>query len=109
MVDELLRDIFAAHYRQVSIEQIQSVVAEHYKLSKAELLGDCKSRSVARPRQMAMVMARGLTSRSLPEIGRAFNRDHSTVLSACRKIKELRIENAEVDKDYIDLKRQLER
>ena len=110
LVDELLRDIFAAHYRQVSIEQIQSVVADYFHLPKADLLGCRKSRSVARPRQMAMAMAKGLTSHSLPEIGRAFGgRDHSTVLHACNRIKELRTKNAEVDKDYLNLKRQLER
>ncbi len=110
MVDELLRDIFAAHHRQVSMEHIQSVVAEYYNLPKADLLGRRRSRSVARPRQMAMALAKGLTAHSLPEIGRGFGgRDHTTVLHASNRIKELRTSNAEVDKDYLNLKRQLER
>ena len=88
---EALRDLLALQDRLVTIENIQKTVAEYYKIRVADLLSKRRSRSIARPRQVAMALAKELTSHSLPEIGDAFGgRDHTTVLHACRVIKELR-------------------
>ena len=87
---ETLRDLLAVHERAITIENIQRVVAEYYKLRVSDLLSKRRSRSVARPRQMAMSLAKELTRHSLPEIGDAFGgRDHTTVLHACRTIANL--------------------
>lgn len=87
---ETLRDLLAVHERAITIENIQKVVAEYYKLRVVDLLSKRRSRSVARPRQMAMSLAKELTKHSLPEIGEAFGgRDHTTVLHACRTIASL--------------------
>lgn len=105
---ESLRDMLAAQDKQVSIENIQKVVAEYYKLRTSELLSAKRSRSIARPRQVAMALAKELTKRSLPEIGAAFGgRDHTTVLHATRKVKELRQSDAIVEEDYKNLLRAL--
>lgn len=110
LVRESLADVFASHHRQVSIEKIQSVVADYYHLRKADLLGPRRSRSVARPRQMAMALAKDLTTSSLPEIGRAFGgRDHTTVLHAAKRIGELCASGPDLAEDYRNLKRQLTR
>ncbi|MCO6440945.1 MAG: chromosomal replication initiator protein DnaA, partial [Nitrococcus mobilis] len=85
-----LRDLLALHDKLVTIENIQRTVAEYYKIRLADLLSKRRSRSITRPRQIAMALAKTLTSHSLPEIGNAFGgRDHTTVLHACRKITEL--------------------
>ena len=105
---EALRDLLALQERLVSIENIQKTVAEYYKLRVAELLSKRRSRSVARPRQMAMALAKELTNHSLPEIGDAFGgRDHTTVLHGCRRIAALRETEKRVDEDYLILLRTL--
>lgn len=105
-VKEALRDLIAAQDKQISIENIQKTVAEYYKIKVADLLSKRRSRSVARPRQVAMSLAKELTNRSLPEIGDAFGgKDHTTVLHACRKIKELKDENLDIQEDYTNLLR----
>lgn len=103
-----LRDMLAAQDKQVSIENIQKTVAEYFKLRTADLLSAKRSRSIARPRQIAMTLAKELTKHSLPEIGNAFGgRDHTTVLHATRKIKELRDSDASLEEDYKNLLRTL--
>ena len=105
---EALRDLLALQDRMVTIENIQKTVAEYYKIRVAELLSKRRSRSIARPRQMAMALAKELTSHSLPEIGDAFGgRDHTTVLHACRVIKELRETHTRSNEDYSNLLRTL--
>ena len=105
---EALRDLLALQERLVSIENIQKTVAEYYKLRVADLLSKKRSRSVARPRQVAMTLAKELTNHSLPEIGDAFGgRDHTTVLHANRRIASLRETEKRVDDDYLNLLRTL--
>lgn len=105
---EALRDLLAMQDRMVTIENIQKTVAEYFKLRVADLLSKRRSRSIARPRQVAMALAKELTSHSLPEIGDAFGgRDHTTVLHACRVIKELRETNTRTSEDYSNLLRTL--
>jgi chromosomal replication initiator protein len=105
---EALRDLLALQERLVSIENIQKTVADYYKLRVADLLSKKRSRSVARPRQMAMALAKELTNHSLPEIGDAFGgRDHTTVLHGCRRIAGLRETEKRVDEDYLNLLRTL--
>ncbi|MDX1695635.1 MAG: chromosomal replication initiator protein DnaA [Ketobacteraceae bacterium] len=107
-VKESLKDLLALQDKQVSIDNIQKIVAEYFKIKIADVLSKRRSRSVARPRQIAMALAKELTNHSLPEIGDAFGgRDHTTVLHACRKIKELRETNADVREDYSNLLRSL--
>jgi chromosomal replication initiator protein len=99
-IQEALRDLLALQDKLVTIENIQRTVAEYYKIKMTDLLSKRRSRSVARPRQMAMALAKELTNHSLPEIGSAFGgRDHTTVMHACKKIKELLVEN-EISEDY---------
>jgi len=87
--------------RQVSVENIQRIVADYYKIKVSEMYSKKRSRAVARPRQVAMALAKELTHLSLPDIGDAFGgRDHTTVLHACRKIVELRASNAEITRDF---------
>lgn len=105
---EALRDVLALQDKLVTIENIQKTVAEYFKIRVGELLSKRRSRSIARPRQIAMSLAKELTRHSLPEIGDAFGgRDHTTVLHACRKIKELRETETRVDEDYKNLLRTL--
>jgi chromosomal replication initiator protein len=105
---EALRDLLALQDRLVSIENIQKTVADYFKLRLAELLSKRRSRSIARPRQLAMALAKELTNHSLPEIGDAFGgRDHTTVLHACRRIAALRETEKRVDEDYLNLLRTL--
>lgn len=108
LVREALKDLLALQDKQVSIDNIQRVVAEYYKIKMSDLLSKRRSRSVARPRQVAMSLAKELTNHSLPEIGDAFGgRDHTTVLHACRKIKELKEEDADIREDVKNLLRSL--
>ena len=101
-----LRDLIAVQEKLVTIENIQKTVAEYFKVRVADLLSKRRSRSIARPRQIAMSLAKELTNRSLPEIGDAFGgRDHTTVLHACRKIAELRQTDNKVDEDYTNILR----
>lgn len=105
-VRDALKDLIAAQDKQVSIDNIQKTVAEYYSVKVSDLLSKRRNRSVARPRQMAMALAKELTNHSLPEIGDAFGgRDHTTVLHACRKIKELVEESRELEQDYSNLLR----
>jgi chromosomal replication initiator protein len=105
---EALRDLLALQDRLVSIENIQKTVADYYKLRVADLLSKRRSRSIARPRQVAMTLAKELTNHSLPEIGDAFGgRDHTTVLHGCRRIASLRETEKRVDDDYLNLLRTL--
>jgi chromosomal replication initiator protein len=98
---EALKDLLSAHNRQISIENIQRTVAEFYKLKVADLHAKKRSRNIARPRQMAMALAKELTEMSLPEIGDAFgNRDHTTVLHACRTIAALRSKDNDLNRDF---------
>ena len=107
-VKESLRDLLALQDRKVSIDNIQKTVASYYKIKIADILSKRRSRSVARPRQLAMALAKELTNHSLPEIGDAFGgRDHTTVLHACRKIKELREADRDIHDDYDNLYRSL--
>lgn len=105
-VKEALRDLLALQDKLVTIENIQRTVAEYYKIKVADLLSKRRNRSVARPRQIAMALAKELTNHSLPEIGDAFGgRDHTTVLHACRMIMELRQSDADIEEDYTNLLR----
>ncbi len=105
---DALRDLLALQERLITIENIQKTVAEYYKIRIAELLSKRRSRSIARPRQVAMALAKELTNHSLPEIGDAFGgRDHTTVLHACRRIKELRETERRISEDYLNLLRTL--
>lgn len=107
-VREALRDLLALQEKLVTIDNIQKTVAEYYKIKVADLLSKRRSRSVARPRQMAMALAKELTNHSLPEIGDAFGgRDHTTVLHACRKIEQLREGSHDIKEDFSNLIRTL--
>jgi chromosomal replication initiator protein len=101
---EALKDLLAVINRQVSIENIQKTVADYFKIKVSEMYSKKRFRSVARPRQVAMALAKELTQQSLPEIGEAFGgRDHTTVLHACRKTQELRETDQEFARDYAQL------
>jgi len=105
---EALRDLLVVHDRLVTIDNIQRVVAEYYKIRVADLLSKRRSRSITRPRQLAMALARELTNHSLPEIGEEFGgRDHTTVLHACIKMQELRDTDTRIKDDYQSLFRSL--
>nr|WP_276539196.1 MULTISPECIES: chromosomal replication initiator protein DnaA [Pseudoalteromonas] len=107
-VKEALRDLLALQDKLVTIDNIQRTVAEYYRIRVSDLLSKRRSRSIARPRQVAMALSKELTNHSLPEIGDAFGgRDHTTVLHACRKVKSLRDESHEIKEDYQNLIRTL--
>ncbi len=108
LICDSLKDLLALQDRQISLENIQRTAAEYYKIKVSDMMSKRRSRSVARPRQVAMALAKELTNHSLPEIGDSFGgRDHTTVLHACRKIKELRETNADITEDYQNLLRSL--
>ncbi|MWV10861.1 chromosomal replication initiator protein DnaA [Pseudomonas sp. R-28-1W-6] len=108
LIRESLKDLLALQDKLVSVDNIQRTVAEYYKIKISDLLSKRRSRSVARPRQVAMALSKELTNHSLPEIGDAFGgRDHTTVLHACRKIAELRESDADIREDYKNLLRTL--
>ena len=108
LIKDSLKDLLALQDKQVSLDNIKRKVAEYYKIKVADLMSKRRNRSVARPRQVAMALAKELTQHSLPEIGDAFGgRDHTTVLHACRKIKELRDTNSDISEDYQNLLRSL--
>jgi len=103
-----LKDLIALQDKLVTIENIQKTVAEYFKIRVAELLSKKRTRSIARPRQIAMALAKELTNHSLPEIGDAFGgRDHTTVLHACRKIAELKVDEPRIMEDYSNIMRTL--
>ncbi|HEY6823154.1 MAG TPA: chromosomal replication initiator protein DnaA [Steroidobacteraceae bacterium] len=105
---EALKDLLSLQAKLVTVDNIQKTVADYYKVRMADLLSKRRSRSVARPRQVAMALAKELTSHSLPEIGDAFGgRDHTTVLHACKRIKELRDSEQRMKEDYSNLLRTL--
>ncbi len=105
---EILRDVLAVHDRLITLENIQKAVAAHYQLRVADLLSKRRTRTIARPRQMAMFLAKALTEHSLPEIGDAFGgRDHTTVLHACRKIESLCETDSRLREDRARLMREL--
>ncbi|MGB0360177.1 MAG: chromosomal replication initiator protein DnaA [Endozoicomonas sp.] len=108
LIRESLKDLLALQDKQVSIDNIQRTVAEYFKIKVADILSKRRSRSVARPRQIAMALSKELTSHSLPEIGDAYGgRDHTTVLHACRKVKQLVDDDNEIKSDYKNLLRSL--
>ncbi len=105
---EALRDLLALQDKLVTIDNIQKTVAEYYKIRLSDLLSKKRSRSIARPRQIAMALSKELTNHSFPEIGNAFGgRDHTTVLHGCKKIGELRESDSKIDEDYQNLLRTL--
>jgi len=104
LVKDALRDLIASAHKQVSIENIQKTVADFYKIKVAEMYSKKRTRNLARPRQIAMALAKELTPLSLPEIGDSFGgRDHTTVLHACRKVAELREQEQSISRDYLVL------
>ena len=105
---EALRDLLALQAKLVTIENIQKTVVEYYKIRHADLLSKKRTRSIVRPRQIAMALCKELTNHSLPEIGDSFGgRDHTTVIHACRKIAELKEEELMIKEDYTNLLRTL--
>ena len=101
-----LKDLLSVQDKLVTIENIQKTVCEYYKIRSSDLLSKKRSRSIARPRQIAMALAKNLTNHSLPEIGNAFGgRDHTTVMHACKKVQELRDSDTKVDEDFNNLLR----
>ncbi|CAG1772365.1 MAG: chromosomal replication initiator protein DnaA [Dokdonella sp.] len=105
---ETLRDLLTVHAQAISIPNIQKVVADYYQMRVVDLLSKRRSRSIARPRQIAMTLAKELTEHSLPEIGDAFGgRDHTTVLHACRTVRDLRETDGKLRQDWDKLLRQL--
>lgn len=108
LVRESLKDLLALQNKLITIDNIQRVAADYYKLKISDMLSKKRSRSIARPRQVAMALAKEMTDHSLPEIGDAFGgRDHTTVLHACRKIEELQATNTEIREDIKKLTRAL--
>ena len=104
LVKEALRDLIASTSRIVSIENIQKTVADFYKIKVSDMFSKKRTRNLARPRQIAMALAKELTNQSLPEIGESFGgRDHTTVIHACRKVAELRETQADIGRDYLVL------
>jgi len=109
MAQTILADSLRANARRITIDEIQRACAAHYRIDNAEMRSQRRARAVARPRQVAMYLAKKLTPRSLPEIGRIFGgRDHSTVIHAVKTIEALRKDNADIDADIRTLQRQLE-
>jgi chromosomal replication initiator protein len=105
---EVLQDLLRSHDRRITIDEIQRKVAEHYNIRLADMHSARRSRNVARPRQVAMFLAKQLTARSLPEIGRKFGgRDHTTVMHAVRKVEELVSEDVAFAQDVEIIKRAL--
>ena len=108
LIKESLRDILAIQAKMVTIPNIQRVVADYYNIKMSDLLSKRRNRSITRPRQVAMSLSKELTNHSLPEIGEAFGgRDHTTVIHACEKTKELKLTNLDIDEDYKKLRRSL--
>jgi chromosomal replication initiator protein len=104
----ILRPHLSCNERRVTVDMIQKTVAEHYSLKQADLISERRARAVARPRQVAMWIAKQITTRSLPDIGRRFGgRDHTTVLHAVRRIEALKAEDAGIARDVDALMRKL--
>lgn len=110
LAKEALKDIIGAHNRQITLESIQKTVADYYKIKVADMYSQKRTRAIARPRQVAMWLARDLTPHSLPEIGDAFGgRDHTTVLHACRTIVDLRAKDSHLNNDLLVLSQTIKR
>ena len=108
LIKDSLRDVLAIQAKMVSISNIQRVVADYFNIKMSELLSKRRNRSITRPRQIAMALSKELTNHSLPEIGEAFGgRDHTTVIHACEKTRELMQTNLEIEEDYKKLRRTL--
>ena len=108
LMHRALHDLFAVQVRRITVEKIQKVTAEYYNIKQSDMLSMRRTRAVARPRQIAMALAKELTNYSLPEIGDRFGgRDHTTVLYACRRIESLRATNNDIAEDYKNLYRVL--
>ena len=106
---DLLKDLFLRTHRRITIDEIQQKVAEHYSLKSSELNSERRSQDIARPRQIAMYLAKRLTNRSMPEIGRKFGgRDHTTVMHAVKRVQGLRESDEGVGRDVQTLQRMLE-
>ena len=108
MTQDVLKDMLRSYDKRTTIDEIQKKVAEHFNISVKEMQSSRRARTVARPRQIAMYLAKQLTSRSLPEIGRKFDRDHTTVMHAVRKVEELIVEDASLAENVEALRRTLE-
>ena len=108
LVKDALKDLFVISAKMVSIDNIQKTVSDYYNIKLSDLLSNKRNRSLARPRQLSMRLAKDLTTHSLPEIGESFGgRDHTTVLHACRRINELRSVDTNIEEDYKKLVRAL--
>ena len=108
LAKECLRDLLSLQSRQITIENIQRVVAEYYNIRVSDLHSKRRSRSITRPRQVAMSISKELTKNSLPEIGDLFGgRDHTTVIHACKKVEELKSTDIKMMEDYNNIKRLL--
>ena len=108
MTQEILKDMLRSMDRKTTIDEIQKKVAEYFNISVKEMQSSRRARNVARPRQIAMYLAKQLTSRSLPEIGRKFDRDHTTVMHAVRKVEELIVEDTALAESVNALRKDLE-
>ena len=109
LAKEVLKDLIRASQRKTTIDDIQRKVADYYNLRLSDLLSARRSRTIARPRQIAMYLSKILTTRSLPEIGRKFGgRDHTTVIHAVKKIEDLRVGDVAIDEEVEVLRRSLE-
>ncbi len=109
MAQDVLRDLLRANDRRVTIDEIQKAVVEHYAMRMADMTSSRRSRAIARPRQVAMFLAKQLTPRSLPEIGKKFGgRDHTTVMHAVRQIEKLTAEDRQLADDLEQIKRKLQ-
>ena len=109
LAQECLVDILRSTDRKITVEEIQRKVSDHYNIRLSDLIGPKRVRTFARPRQIAMYLAKQLTSRSLPEIGRRFGgRDHTTVMHGVRKIEELMQKDSQIADDLELLRRSLE-
>ena len=109
LAQDCLADILRSSERKVTVEEIQRKVAEHYNIRLSDMIGPKRLRTIARPRQIAMYLAKHMTTRSLPEIGRRFGgRDHTTILHGVRKVEELRATDSQLSEDLVLLRRLLE-
>ncbi len=109
MVQECLADILRSSDRKVTVEEIQRKVADHYNVRLSDMIGPRRTRTIARPRQVAMYLAKQMTTRSLPEIGRRFGgRDHTTIMHGVRKIEELMAQDQQMAEDLALLRRLLD-
>ena len=109
LAQDCLADILRASERKITIEEIQRKVAEHYNIRLSDMIGPKRVRTIARPRQIAMYLAKNMTTRSFPEIGRRFGgRDHTTIMHGIRKIEELKASDSQLAEDLTLLRRLLE-